>query len=169
MTTYDTQITSPSLLQRLRHWPPDETAWEEFVRRYAPRISHWCQRWGLQPADIHDLTQEVLLALARQMAEFEYDAQRSFRAWLKTVTHRAWCRFVAHCQRRPQAGGAAVQALLDSVPAREDLMGQLEQESDWAMPIWPWRGSSGGSGAIPGKPFAYKPWKVCLGPKWPDV
>lgn len=133
MASYDTLMTSPSLLERLRHAPPDDTAWEVFMRRYAPRIGQWCRRWGLQEADIHDLTQEVLVSLARQMTEFEYDAQRSFRAWLKTVTHRAWCRFVSQRQRQPRAGGAGLTALLESVPARDDLFGQIEQESDWAL------------------------------------
>src|SRR5262245_21625738 len=120
MTPDDSLLTSPSLLERLRSCPRDEVAWDEFVRRYGPRIYRWCRRWGLQPADLHDVTQEVLLALARQMADFAYDPRGSFRAWLKTVTYRTWRRFVTDRQRTPRAGGAGVRALLESVPARDD-------------------------------------------------
>lgn len=131
--TYDAQMTLPCLLARLRYFPPNDAAWNEFIQRYVPRISQWCRRWGLQPADIHDLTQEVLIALARQMTAFQYDAQRNFEAWLKTLTHRAWCRLLTHRRRQPRSGGAAVAALLESVPARDDLLEPLEQQSDWAL------------------------------------
>jgi RNA polymerase sigma-70 factor (ECF subfamily) len=133
MASDDSLPTSPSLLERLRNWPRDEAAWDDFVKRYGPRIYGWCQRWGLQPADIQDVAQDVLLALTRQMADFVYDDQGSFRAWLKTVTYRAWCRFAAGRPRDRGAGGTAVQALLNSVPARDDFLRQLEQESDWLL------------------------------------
>src|SRR5262249_32858695 len=62
--------TSPTLLGRLARSPTDQAAWEEFVGRYSPQIHGWCQRWGLQAADAQDVTQDILLELARQMGDF---------------------------------------------------------------------------------------------------
>lgn len=123
--------TSPTLLGRLARSPTDQAAWGEFVGRYGPQVHGWCQRWGLQPADAQDVTQQVLLELARQMAGFRYDPQGSFRGWLKTVAYRAWCKFV-EARRRPGlgTGDSAVAALLDSVEAGDDLMKRFEEESE---------------------------------------
>src|SRR5262249_27719327 len=90
--------TSASLLERLRA-PEDQAAWRDFAGRYGPKIYKWCLRWNLQEADAEDVTQNVLLKLAAKMRTFAYDPSRSFRAWLKTVTHHAWRDFVD--SRRP--------------------------------------------------------------------
>jgi RNA polymerase sigma factor (sigma-70 family) len=123
--------TSPTLLGRLAKSPADQVAWGEFVGRYGPQIDGWCRRWGLQAADAQDVTQHVLLELARQMASFRYDPQGSFRGWLKTVAYRAWCKFI-EARKRPGlgTGDSAVAALLDSVAAGDDLMERVEQESN---------------------------------------
>ena len=80
--------TSASLLNRLRRDPNDQSAWNEFVNRYGPRIHAWCRHWNLQEADAQDVTQIVLLQLAAKMRTFVYDPSRSFRAWLKTQGNR---------------------------------------------------------------------------------
>jgi RNA polymerase sigma-70 factor (ECF subfamily) len=123
--------TSASLLARLRQDATDQAAWAEFVRRYSRPIFHWCRKWKLQEADAQDVTQTVLLKLARQMRTFAYDPTRSFRAFLKTITHRAWCNFL-ESRRRPGAGSgdSAVLELLQTVAAREDLVEHLGEEFD---------------------------------------
>src|SRR5262249_28454560 len=82
--------TSTSLLVRLQQAPADEAAWAEFVRRYGARIHVWGRRWGLQEADAHDVSQDVLLKLVRAMQAFRYDPSQRFRGWLKTIAHHAW-------------------------------------------------------------------------------
>jgi RNA polymerase sigma-70 factor (ECF subfamily) len=77
--------TSASLLAQLRQEVASAAAWDEFVRRYGPLIRAWCRRWRLQEADVHDVTQAVLLKLAEKMRTFAYDPARSFRAYLKTL------------------------------------------------------------------------------------
>ncbi len=123
--------TSPTLLGRLARSPADQAAWAEFVRRYGPQIQGWCSRWGLQESDAQDVAQNILVELARQMGGFRYDPAGSFRAWLKTVAHRAWCRFL-EARRRPGlgTGDSAVAGLLESVEAGDDLMQRLEEESN---------------------------------------
>ncbi|MFK7769311.1 MAG: RNA polymerase sigma factor [Mariniblastus sp.] len=82
-------VTSITLLGKVRDLS-DQQAWNEFVRRYTPRIFAWCKRFSLQEQDASDVTQQVLLKLVAAMQEFVYDpSQGSFRGWLKTITSNA--------------------------------------------------------------------------------
>lgn len=81
--------TPASLLQRLR-LPESEQAWTRFVHLYTPLFYHWARRLGLQEADAADLVQEVFVALCHALPSFDYDRQRSFRAWLFTLMRRKW-------------------------------------------------------------------------------
>lgn len=121
--------TSTTLLRRLRRSPADESAWNVFVDRYGRLVYRWCRQWRLQPADAEDVTQTVLVELARQMRSFVYDPQGSFRGWLKTVAYRTWSRFVAARMRAwPAVGDDLEQILSDAAGA--DLAQRLEEESD---------------------------------------
>jgi RNA polymerase sigma-70 factor (ECF subfamily) len=91
-------------------------------------VCGWCRRWGLQDADAQDVTQQVLLKLAGQMGAFAYDPGRSFRAWLKTLAHHAWRDFVDGQGRDGPVGGEEARRLLESLPARDDLAGRLEEQ-----------------------------------------
>src|SRR5689334_16878411 len=77
----DGSATSPTLLGRLRCNPGDQAAWSDFVDRYGRKIYGWTRERGLQEADAQDVTQNVLVELARQIIAFEYRATGSFRAW----------------------------------------------------------------------------------------
>ncbi len=123
--------TRVTLLGRLRRDPTSEAAWAEFVELYGGKIYGWCRKWNLQEADAQDVTQNVLLKLARKMREFTYDPSRSFRAWLKTLTHHAWIDFLESQKRAGLGSGdSAVWNILQSVAAREDLLKHLEAEFD---------------------------------------
>lgn len=92
--------TSVSLLERLRT-PADEAAWRQFVDLYTPLLCHWGRRAGLQDSDLSDLIQDVFTTLVRVLPEFEYDAHKSFRGWLKTILLNRWRNIAA---RRHQTG-----------------------------------------------------------------
>jgi RNA polymerase sigma-70 factor (ECF subfamily) len=124
--------TSATMLARVQN-PADRQAWEEFVARYGPRIRQWCRRWNLQEADADDVTQEVLLRLAQKLRDFRYDPARSFRAWLKTVTHHAWRNFVDAQRKGVGSGDSAVQGLLNAVEAPESLVEHLDEEFERAL------------------------------------
>jgi RNA polymerase sigma-70 factor (ECF subfamily) len=81
--------TSASLLDQLRK-PADQAAWARFVHLYTPLLWQWAVRLGLQSADAADLVQEVFVVLVRKLPEFDYDRDRSFRGWLKTVLENKW-------------------------------------------------------------------------------
>jgi RNA polymerase sigma-70 factor (ECF subfamily) len=123
--------TSVSLLARLRQDTTDQAAWRQFVDRYGPLIRRWCRQRKLQEEDVDDVTQTVLLKLSEKMRTFPYDPSKSFRAYLKTLTHYAWCDLLEN-RKKPGAGSgeSKVLELLDTVAARDDLVGVLEAEFD---------------------------------------
>jgi RNA polymerase sigma factor (sigma-70 family) len=123
--------TSATLLGRLRQDPSDQAAWAEFVERYGRMIYVWCRQRDLQDADAEDVTQNLLLHLAKKMRSFAYDPSRSFRSWLKTLTQHALSDFVA--SRKPLAQGSGddlVHKLLHNVAACEDLETRFDQAFD---------------------------------------
>jgi RNA polymerase sigma-70 factor (ECF subfamily) len=124
--------THRTLLDRLAEsGGRNQAAWSEFVERYGRRIYGWCLRWRLQDADAQDVTQIVLLKLAQRMKDFTYDPRRSFRAWLKTVTHHAWRDYIDSRQTAALAtGGDRNGDRLTSVTARDDLSGEFERLFD---------------------------------------
>ena len=125
MTETSSSKTNVALLSRLRQVPPDQAAWREFSERYGKVIYTWCLNWNLQDADAADVTQMVLVKLFQVLRTFQYDPARSFHAWLKTVSYHVWVDFVNDRRRRRQFGEGEGDALLDSVPARDDLAERL--------------------------------------------
>ena len=125
--------TCPTLLARLRHDPSNEAAWDEFIEHYGRHIYRWCRQWGLQDADAEDVTQEILLKLARKLRDFRYDPNFSFRGWLKTVAHHAWRDFVDSERRKRAAADDHTWERLQSIEAREDLMKRLEEAFDYEL------------------------------------
>ena len=121
--------TSPTLLHRLRDPVRDQQAWAELVRRYGPLVYRWCRHWGLQEADVEDVTQAVLAKLVVRLREFEYDPGKSFRAYLKTVARYTWQDLVEDRRRAGAgAGDTAHVELLNGVQARDDLERRLAEE-----------------------------------------
>lgn len=121
--------TCPSLLAQLRYDASDE-AWEEFVEHYGRHIFGWCRRWGLQHSDAEDVTQEILLKLARKLRTFSYDPKSRFRGWLKTVAVHTWHDFVDAQKRRRAVASDRTWELLQSMEARTDLVQKLETAFD---------------------------------------
>jgi RNA polymerase sigma-70 factor (ECF subfamily) len=122
--------TSNSLLARLRQGT-DQAAWAEFVRRYGQQIYRWARGCGLQEADAQDVTQTVLVKLTEKLRTFCYDPARSFRAYLKTLTHYAWCDFLElHNPPGAGTGDSAMLHTLGAVEARDDLVQRLNAAFD---------------------------------------
>jgi RNA polymerase sigma-70 factor (ECF subfamily) len=120
-------VTSLSLLQRVR--VRDAPAWRRLVALYRPLVCHWCQRGGVRPADVDDVAQEVFLAVANGLGQFDHRGAGSFRAWLRGVTRHKLLDFHARQGRQPAAaaGGTdafqALQAVADPEPgSTDDLM-----------------------------------------------
>jgi RNA polymerase sigma-70 factor (ECF subfamily) len=121
--------TSWTLLRKLGESPADRSAWEIFVLRYGPAVFQWCRQWGLQEADANDVTQNVLLKLTEHMKVFQYDASKSFRAWLKTVSYHVWAKW-RDARQNLAVGTEDIHAALQCLEAKEDLATRLEREYD---------------------------------------
>jgi RNA polymerase sigma-70 factor (ECF subfamily) len=101
------------------------------VQYYGGTIFLWCRHWGLQDSDADDVSQEILIEVARKMRTFVYDPARSFRAWLKTLAHGAWCDWLDRQRRHVQGSGDThVLHLLETAVARDDLVQRLEHKYD---------------------------------------
>jgi RNA polymerase sigma-70 factor (ECF subfamily) len=121
--------TGSTLLVLLRD-PTDPQAWKAFVQRYTPVVAAWCRRWKLQNADVQEVTQEVLLKLARYLGRFPYDpAKGRFRDWLFAVARNAWSD-IRESRRRAGwgSGDPHVQRLLEEQADRDGLLEALDQE-----------------------------------------
>lgn len=123
------ESTPGSLLDRLKN-PNESTAWTRFVHLFTPLIYREARRAGLQPADAGDLVQDVLLVLSRKMPEFQYDRQRSFRGWLRTVTLNKLRENARRKVGRHPAGAVPADEVVD--PVRFDL---LLEESEYRRVI----------------------------------
>lgn len=133
MSEYGSSTTSFSLLIRLSRSPADQAAWAEFVDRYGVKIYEWCRAWRLQDADAQDVTQAVLGKLAVSLRRFAYDPSQSFRGWLRTLVKNACRDCMADRRRSVGAVGIGRDDRADpiqSVEARQELVGRLEAEFD---------------------------------------
>jgi RNA polymerase sigma-70 factor (ECF subfamily) len=113
--------TSISLLERVRRLE-ERAAWERFVKLYTPLLYYWTCRLGMTEADAADLVQEVFTVLIAKLPEFHYDAGKSFRAWLRTITYNKWRDF----QRR-----RAADPIRDGSEALPDLPAPDSEDPFW--------------------------------------
>ena len=77
--------TSESLLIRLKSEASSDD-WCRFVHLYTPLIFYWARKAGLSREDSADLVQDVLTIVYQKLPAMEYDPDKSFRGWLRTVT-----------------------------------------------------------------------------------
>nr|WP_161501535.1 RNA polymerase sigma factor [Rhodopirellula sp. SM50] len=124
----DSSSTDISLLLRIRRNDRDEAAWRRFVDRYGYRIYQWCLHRQLQNSDAEDVTQIVLLKLARRLGSFEYDSSQTFKGWLRRITENTLTDFFR--ERHDLVGGDQVLERLSSVEARRELSDQLADAFD---------------------------------------
>jgi RNA polymerase sigma-70 factor, ECF subfamily len=97
--------TSLSLVERLRQSPENES-WNQLADLYTPLIRAWLRRYDVQDSDADDLIQEVLLAVSKDLSEFEHAGQPgTFRGWLKAILINRLRKFWRARDRRPQARG----------------------------------------------------------------
>jgi RNA polymerase sigma-70 factor (ECF subfamily) len=125
----DSRATSLSLLDRVRNH--DEEAWQRLVDLYGPLVRHWCVRAGLPPDEVHDVTQEVFLAVHRSLDQFVRQPGGSFRGWLRGITRH---KLLDHRRRQggeaAAAGGTEARRIIEDVPDPEADADDAPQVSD---------------------------------------
>lgn len=124
----DAETTRPSLLSRVRT-ASDRDAWAEFESRYGGLIARYCRRRGLQPSDVEDVSQLVMMRLARALRSFEYDPQRGrFRDFVGRVVRNV---IIDHFSRPHRATTAVDSSVMAVVSARDDAAGDDLWEREW--------------------------------------
>lgn len=104
--------TRESLMIQVKD-PENRVAWEQFVAIYRPVIVRTAVRRGMQAADAQDLAQQVLLAVASAIGNWEkQDESTRFRHWLARVTRNAIVNALSRGPKDQGAGGTSVQQLL---------------------------------------------------------
>ena len=120
--------TSLSLLERIRQKGADRH-WRELTSLYQPHIRRWLYQRHAVTDDCDDVTQDVLLVVARRLGEFEHNGRRgAFRNWLKTITVNCLRDFRRSNRLRPASGGDA--AFFDQLSQLEDPQSQLSRQWD---------------------------------------
>jgi RNA polymerase sigma-70 factor, ECF subfamily len=118
--------TPLSLLERLR-LRPDPASWQRLVDLYTPLIAGWLRRQDVQPADVEDLTQEVLGVLIRELPHFQHDLRRgAFRRWLRAIAVNR-LRIFWRTRRPLPVGGD---------PSREQVLDRLEDPDSDLSRLW---------------------------------
>jgi len=119
--------TSLSLLVQIRQ-SSDHQAWDRLMGLYAPLLGMWLRKYEVQPSDADDIVQEVLMAVARDLKNFEPGGEPgAFRAWLRAILVNRLRGFWRARGRRPQAGG-------DSDIERK--LQQLEDPASALSQVW---------------------------------
>lgn len=118
--------THVSLLERLTEGV-DPAAWVEFHRRYRDLIRGFAVRYGLQPADCDDVTQEVCLALSKSFKQFAYDPDKgTFRSYLRSVAINTINR-----KRRQEPTASALPDDVEDPRCDADPAAEAAWEDEW--------------------------------------
>jgi RNA polymerase sigma-70 factor (ECF subfamily) len=71
---------------RLKQSDASPKAWQRFDGIYRTHIEKWIRQAGVPSDDVEDLTQNVLLVVNRELAQFDHRGAGAFRSWLKAIT-----------------------------------------------------------------------------------
>lgn len=97
--------TSLSLLQQMRQ-SPEQDAWDRLHKLYEPLLRKWLVRYELQSSDADDVTQDVLLAISKDIGRFDHNGRPgAFRAWMKGILVNRLRKFWHARDRRATASG----------------------------------------------------------------
>jgi RNA polymerase sigma-70 factor (ECF subfamily) len=119
--------TSRTLLDRLKD-RQDAQAWQLWLTVYEPWLRDWLARNQLQPADVDDLLQDILVVVSQKLSAFAHNGQPgAFRTWLRRILVHEVRYFFRGRQRQPSAPQDWLDRLEDP---GSDLSRQWNQEHD---------------------------------------
>jgi RNA polymerase sigma-70 factor (ECF subfamily) len=98
------ESTSYTLIERVQR--DDSSAWNTLSSLYRDYVKSLLRRLGLQECDADDVTQDVLLAVARNMVGFQpRDHKGAFRGWLKTIVRNKAMDHFRRVRKQPTIDG----------------------------------------------------------------
>jgi RNA polymerase sigma-70 factor (ECF subfamily) len=120
-------LTSQSLLESLRD-RANEQAWQRLLTIYEPWLRGWLGRHDLQPADVEDVLQDILIVVSQKVPAFVHNGQPgAFRTWLRTILTNCVRQFLRGRQAREAVVGAALSP---------DWLDQLEDDNSALVQQW---------------------------------
>ena len=122
-----TPETSESLMLRVRDLR-DRAAWDRFDAIYRPVVYRVARRAGWQHSDAEDLTQRVMVSVAKAVPDWQQDENKGgFRSWLYQVARNALISTLRTSRRDIAVGGSE---FLERAQAIESPKGDLERLID---------------------------------------
>lgn len=126
--------TRHSLIVRLK-CRDNEPAWQDFVVEYEPFLKRLAARQGVPDRHVADVSQQILLAIARSIDQWQNDGREaSFRRWLNTVSRNVVIKFMTRERRHHATGGTDLLEVLSQIPAAPDS--QQVQQYEHELIIW---------------------------------
>jgi RNA polymerase sigma factor (sigma-70 family) len=126
-TMTPTPETSESLLLRVRD-PRDRSAWDRFDAIYRPVVYRVARRAGWQHSDAEDLTQRVMVSVAKAIPDWQKDHNKGgFRSWLYQIARNALISTLRTSRRDIAIGGSV---FLERTQAMESPGGDIERLID---------------------------------------
>ena len=118
--------TSVSLLERLKSARPDDPNWRRLHDIYEPWIKGWLARVPGLGAESHDLAQDVLMVVVRELPRFNRQRDGSFRRWLGNVVANRLRTYLKKRKRRPLVGldGASGDAFVEQLADPKSVLSQ---------------------------------------------
>jgi RNA polymerase sigma-70 factor (ECF subfamily) len=115
----------------------NEAAWGEFVSTYEPFLRHLTRRYASSEADAADITQQILIAIARSLEGWRDDGRpASFRRWLNRVARNAAMKWIDRQRRQVKGqGGSDFQLRLELQPDQAEVERQAA-EYEREMILW---------------------------------
>lgn len=117
--------TRPSLLARVKQG--DTTAWNEFDELYRRILRGYARAWRLEGNQIEDVVQHCMLKFTEHVGSFEYNPQRGFRKWLRTLVNN-YVRNLFRKKREEQLKSGVLAEVRSTEPPAEDLLDDIERE-----------------------------------------
>ncbi len=106
----------------------NQAAWTEFVDIYTPVIYRTAVKRGLQDADAHDLTQQVLISVASAVGRWEKAGTNvKFRHWLRRITRNAIVNALARKPLDRAVGSSSANDVLGETPQPDSQADELIQ------------------------------------------
>ncbi len=120
--------TRDSLIIQIQD-PDNRDAWDAFTQIYRPILYRLARARGLQDADAEDLTQRVLMSVARAIPQWQKNPNTRFRHWLNRIAKNAILNALTRGRTEIGVGGSEFLNTVNNLPySSNEIEAQIENE-----------------------------------------